>query len=102
MSAFEVLKAASRRLEDIYLYTEDVWGEAQAEHYIQGLFARFEAIAERRVQWRALPAAFGIDGYVARYAHHYIYWRALADGTVGIITVLHERMHQLERLQDDL
>ena len=26
----------------------------------------------------------------------------LADGTVGIVTILHERMHQIERFRDDL
>lgn len=26
----------------------------------------------------------------------------LSDGSVGIVTILHERMHQIERLQDDL
>ena len=25
----------------------------------------------------------------------------LADGDVGIVTVLHERMHQMERFRDD-
>jgi toxin ParE1/3/4 len=66
------------------------------------LFDRFEAIAARRFPWRAIPAEFGVDGYVCRYEKHFIYWKLLTDGSVGIVTVLHERMHQIERLRTDL
>ena len=52
--------------------------------------------------WRPIPAEFGVEGYVCRYEHHYIYWKILTDGNVGIVTVLRERMHQIERIQDDL
>ncbi len=31
-----------------------------------------------------------------------MYWKLLSDGKVGIVTILHERMHQIERLKDDL
>ena len=101
MSAFRVQSAAAHRIDEIYRYTEETWGEAQAERYIRGLFARFEAIAARDFPWRLVPAAFGVDGYVCRYESHLIYWKVLADGGVGIVTVLHERMHQIERFRDD-
>jgi toxin ParE1/3/4 len=42
-----------------------------------------------------------MDGYYCRYEHHYIYWRQFADGTVGIVTILHERMHQMDRFRED-
>jgi len=29
------------------------------------------------------------------------YWRRLSNGDVGIVTILHERMHQIDRLRDD-
>lgn len=101
MSIFKVQSAAGHRLDEIYLYTREIWGEAQADKYIRGLFDRFTAIAERRFPWRPVPAEFGVDGFMCRYEHHLIYWKLLADGTVGIVTVLHERMHQIERFQDD-
>lgn len=102
MSNFRVQGRAGHRLDEIYRYTRDTWGEAQAETYIRGLFARFEAIAARRFPWRPIPAEFGVDGYVCRYERHFIYWKVLGDGTVGIVTVLHERMHRIERLREDL
>jgi toxin ParE1/3/4 len=101
MSGFRVQRAAGHRLDEIYVYTHDRWGEAQAERYIEGLFARFAAIATREFPWRAVPAEFDVSGFVCRYERHFIYWKELADGTVGIVTILHERMHQIARLKDD-
>lgn len=102
MKAFRVLDEAGHRLDDIYDYTRSTWGDEQAETYIRGLFAKFEAIAARAFPWRAIPAEFGVDGYFCRHQKHVIYWKLLADGKVGIVTVLHERMHQIERLRDAL
>jgi toxin ParE1/3/4 len=42
-----------------------------------------------------------VDGHVCRYERHLIYWKLLADGDVGIVTVLHDRIHQIDRLKDD-
>ena len=102
MASIRVQEVAGHRLDQIYAYTRDSWGEAQAERYIRGLFDRFAAIAARRFPWRSIPPEFGVDGYVCRYEKHFIYWKLLADGGVGIVTVLHERMHQIRRLQEDL
>ena len=102
MSAFRVQDGASDRLDDIYRYTRETWGDAQAEAYIRGLFDRFEAITAREFPWRPVPAEFGVNGYFCRYEKHFIYWRLLEDGAVGIVTVLHERMHQLDRFRDDV
>lgn len=101
MPIYRVESAAARRIEDIYDYTRDIWGEAQADAYVRGLSARFEDIAARRVAWRAIPGSFRRDGFYCRYERHYIYWRVLSDGVVGIVTVLHERMHQIDRFRDD-
>lgn len=42
-----------------------------------------------------------MDGYFFRYEHHFVYWGRLANGDIGIVTILHERMHQIARLKDD-
>jgi len=101
MAGFRVQEAASRRLDDIYSYSRDTWGEEQAERYLRDLFACFGDIAARRIPWRAIPAEFGVDGYYTRRGRHYIYWKILEDDTVGIVTILHERMHQIDRFRDD-
>jgi toxin ParE1/3/4 len=102
MTAYRVQRVAGHRLDEIYVYSCNRWGEAQAERYIRGMFVRFEAIAAREFPWRAIPAEFEVSGFACKYERHYIYWKILADGTVGIVTILHERMHQIERFREDL
>lgn len=101
MTRYRVQRAAGDRLDEIYVYTREQWGEAQAERYIRGMFARFEEIAARAFPWRAIPAEFGVSGFVCRYERHFIYWKLLEDGAIGIVTILHEKMHQIERFRDD-
>jgi toxin ParE1/3/4 len=101
VSGFRVQRGAGQRLDEIYVYTRNQWGDAQAERYINGMFACFEAIAAREFPWRAIPAEFELTGFVCKYERHFIYWKMLGDGTVGIVTILHERMHQIDRFKDD-
>lgn len=100
MSGFRIQPGASQRLDEIYAYTRKLWGQAQADRYIHGLFELFEAIAERRVRWRPVPAQFGVTGYFCLHERHFIYWKLLGDGSVGIVTILHERMHQMEAFRE--
>ncbi len=98
--AVRVEEAASLRLDELYRHTRDRWGEAQAERYITGLFAVFEQIESRGVLSKPVPAEFGVDGYFFRYERHFVYWRKLSGGEIGIVTILHERMHQIDRFKD--
>ena len=101
MPAIRIQEAASRRLDGIYRYTRDRWGEDQAEKYIAGLFAAFDEIEDRGVASKPIPAEFGVDGFFFRYEHHFVYWRRLSNGDIGIVTILHERMHRIDRFRDD-
>lgn len=101
MGHYRVQDRAGHRLDEIYSYTRERWGDEQAEQYIRGLFSCFERIASREIPWRSVPAEFGVNGYYCRFEHHYVYWRRLSDGSVGIVTLLHERMHQPERFRED-
>jgi plasmid stabilization system protein ParE len=99
--AVRVQEAASHRLDEIYRYTRDRWGGELAERYIVGLFAAFDRIGTHGVMSKPVPAAFGVDGYFFRYEHHVVYWRRLSNGDIGIVTILHERMHQIDRFRED-
>ena len=65
------------------------------------LFEAFDGIATGVLISRPVPAELGVDGYVLRYRRHFIYWKTLNDGAIGIVTVLHERMHQLGRFLEE-
>ena len=101
MINIRVQEAAALRIDEIYRYSRRRWGEAQAEAYIVGLFEAFEGIASGGVASRPIPAEFGVDGYVFRYKNHFVYWKRLGDGEIGIVSVLHERMHQVGRFRQD-
>ncbi|MDR1935526.1 MAG: type II toxin-antitoxin system RelE/ParE family toxin [Candidatus Accumulibacter sp.] len=96
-----VQEAASCRLDEIYRYTRDRWGALQAKRYLAGLFAAFDGIATHRTPSHPIPAEFGIEGYFFRYERHFVYWRRLSNGDIGIVTILHERMHQIDRFRED-
>lgn len=101
MTAVRVQERASSRLDEIYRYTVSEWGEAQAERYITGLFESFDRIDTHGVISRPVPAEFGVEGFFYRFEKHFVYWKRLANGDIGIVTILHERMHQIERFRDD-
>ena len=101
MTPVRVQEAAAARIREIYRYSLERWGEDLADAYIQGLFKAFEGIATGDVASRPVPAEFGVEGFVFRYKKHYVYWKTLSDGVIGIVTVLHERMHQFGRFLED-
>ncbi|ETD85431.1 type II toxin-antitoxin system RelE/ParE family toxin [Rhodobacter capsulatus] len=99
--AVSIQETASPRLDEIFCYTRDRLGVDEADRYITDLFAAFDRIEGSGVASRPVPAEFGVDGFYFRHAHHVVYWRRLANGDVGIVTILHERMHQMDRFWDD-
>ena len=101
MAAIRIQERASHRLDDIYRSTRDRWGNEQAEKYITGLFADFDMIAGHGVASKPIPAEFGVEGFFFRYERHFVYWRHLLNGDIGIVTILHDRMHQIDRFRDD-
>jgi len=92
---------AEGRLAEIYVYTRETWGEAQADRYLRGLADAVTGIARGDIVSRRLPAEFGAEGWYARHERHVIYWKQLPDGAIGVVTILHERMHQMDRFRED-
>lgn len=102
MPAIRIQKGASHRLDGIYRETQARWGDDQAAKYITGLFSAFDRIADHGVISKPIPTEFGVDGFFFRYERHFVYWRRLSNGDIGIVTILHERMHQVHHFRDDL
>lgn len=98
MTSVRVQEAAALRIDEIHRYSLERWGEARADAYIAGLFEAFEGIATGGT---VIPADFGVHGYVFRYERHFIYWKRLSNGGIGIVTILHERMHRIGRLREE-
>lgn len=101
MTRVRVQEAASLRIDELYRHSRDRWGTERADAYVIGLFDSFDRIASGGVFSRPIPAEFGVDGCCFRYERHYVYWKRLSNGDIGIVTILHERMHQMGRFRDD-
>ena len=90
--------AAQQQLIDIYRYTLNQWGEAQANRYLADLYTRFQSIADGEVRGRLIQPEYGVAGYYTRCGKHFVYWKTLGDGQVGIAEILHEQMNLGDRL----
>ena len=101
MTRFVILKSAGVRIDNIYQQTVNRWNERQAKKYIEGLFIHFEGIVSGKIKVKPIPAEFGVKGYVSLYEKHLVYSKTLNSGKVGIATILHKRMHQIERFNED-
>jgi plasmid stabilization system protein ParE len=99
--AVRIQRAASYRIDDIYRHTRERWGVDQAERYVSGLLKAIGEIETTAVQSRPISADFGVRGNVFRYQRHLVYWRYFKNGDVGIVTILHERMHRIDRFRED-
>ena len=100
MATFLVQEAASYRLDEIYRYTRHRWGVSQGDRYINGMFEAFNRIESGVVASKPIPAEFDVEGFFFRFEHHFVYWRRLSSGEIGIVTILHERMHQIDRFHE--
>ena len=96
----KIFAAAESRLIEIWDYTLEKWGEKQADAYVRGLVAALHSLALNRQRWRKVPDRTLAGVWFARHEHHYIFFRELSGGTVGVITVLHESMDLPARIKD--
>lgn len=100
MSGFRLAPRADQHLDEIYEYTAGEWGDDQADHYVALLFQYFSDVSVKNTIWRAVPPEFGVEGYFGKCEHHFVYWKLLDTGDVGIVAILHERMHQIEQIRN--
>ncbi|VAX07454.1 hypothetical protein MNBD_GAMMA26-738 [hydrothermal vent metagenome] len=108
MANYRFYPAADQRQDEIWGYTCEQWGEAQAEKYIRGLHSHIQELADRKRLWKSLPGTLivppdlDIDVFFSRYEHHYLFFRELSDGAIGVMSILHEAMDIPVRLGEDL
>ena len=97
-----ILPSARLRLIEIWNYTVETWGEEQADAYIRKLHREFEHTATRPEIWKKLPQNRFRGVFFVHSEHHYLFFRRLDEYTLGLISVLHERMDLPSRLLEDL
>lgn len=108
MPTYRFYPRADAAQDKIWQDTADKWGEAQAITYIRGLHAHLQRLAENQLIWRKLPQRLAIpadvkrEAFFSRYEHHYLFFRVLSNGDLGVMSILHERMDLPVRLKEDL
>lgn len=97
----KIYRAAQARLLEIWDYTERTWSENQADDYMRELVAAAHQASEDRTRWRSLKnrAIHGV--FFIRHRSHFIFFRELSRGEIGVISILHENMDLPSRLLDD-
>jgi len=97
MAEYRLVPKAEEDLENIWSYSQDNWGEQQANNYANGLADTFGALA---ISPASAPACDDIKpGYRRQvFERHVIYFRITSYG-IEIIRVLHERMHAAGHLK---
>jgi len=108
MSSYLFFPSADKAQDDIWRYTSKTWGENQAEKYIKDLHHHLQLLSGKKKSWRSLPANLvvppdlKIEVYFSRYEHHYLFFRTLSAGKIGIMAILHESSDLPVRLCEDL
>ena len=96
---YDLTAAAKQDVRDIWRYTAEQWGEAQADHYTGLLETRFQQIAAGSALSRTFSARYP-QVRVTRCEQHYIFYLSPAGQRPRIIAVLHARMDLLARLSE--
>lgn len=97
----KIYPSARERILQIWEYTEHTWGEEQADVYVNGLFSELDEVVGSSNLWRPVKEE-GFEGvYFTKYRHHFIFFRKLPGGELGVITVLHENMDIPDHLKED-
>ena len=108
MAAYRFYPRADAAQDKIGRDTVERGGELQAVTYITGLHAHLTRLCESRALWRQLPQKLAVptdvkrEAYFSRYEHHYLFFRELDNGDLGVMSILHERMDVPVRLAEDL
>lgn len=100
--AAKIFPAARARILEIWDYTESKWGADQADQYVTELVEAIHKAEGNRQRWRRVADQAVSGAYFIRFRHHFILFRELTKGSLGVISVLHENMDIPARLKEDV
>ena len=96
-----IFAPAEARLLEIWDYTAENWGEPQADKYVRGLLEAIQSCARQKRRWRRVADRTLKGIWFLRHKHHFIFFRELSGGALGVISILHESMDLPARLRED-
>jgi toxin ParE1/3/4 len=99
VSAYRFTEKAAEDLIGIWVYTDEAWGEEQADRYQEEIHTCCERAASGVVATKSVPGMSGISSF--RCSHHYLFF-VRDEQTMIFIAVFHERMDLMVRLRNRL
>lgn len=99
---YRLFKRAYQQLIDIWIYTDQEWGEKQSDKYIEGLYTACKSVFADSISWTKVRGKRFAGVYFFRYKKHIVFFKKLTTGDIGIISILHENMDLPDRLLSDI
>ncbi len=97
----KIYRTAQSRLLEVWDYKEATWGEEQADAYVRELVDAAHRLPDERHGWRLVKDRVLRGVFFVRHRHHYLFFRELGGGEIGVISVLYESMDIPARLRED-
>ena len=91
MTGYVLTPRARRDLSDIWDYSAEQWGAAQADRYIRLIAAACDALATGRTKGRSAES-IRLGYFRQTVGSHVLFYRARKRGGVEIVRILHQRM----------
>ena len=100
MADYRLTQAAERALEEIYVYTAQTFGDAQAEAYHEGFHRAFGLIADFPFMGRS---ADELRAGLRQHTHvkHVFFYSVADDGVVVIQAIFHRAQNVRKHMLDD-
>jgi toxin ParE1/3/4 len=98
MRKFKFSNEAVKDLEEIWIYTKQIWSIEQADRYYNLIIDEVEFISQNPSLCRDIT--YIKDGYRStKVKSHVIYYKIDEDGVILIVRILHQRMDVETRMK---
>lgn len=94
-NGYDLSKKAKDDLRGIWAYSEDRWGEQQADVYYRDIFKTIEHLVSGELKGRKADVRAGYLKYPV--GRHFLYFTKV-EGRINIVRVLHQRMEVTRHL----
>lgn len=102
MSDYLIYKPANQSLDEIWQFSRNQWNEKQANQYISGLFDKIQEAASREIFWHSVYRGVQLNAFFVKYKRHYIFFRELEEGVIGVISIIHDNRKIVSLLDRDI
>lgn len=97
--SYKISVKAAEDIEQIWLYTFDIWSVEQADRYVKLIFDEIEYLAANPVSGKDYSHTRQ-DYRCSKVKSYLIFYRLIEQHDIEIIRVLHQRMDIVNQLEE--